>query len=108
MNVKKVPSPGLGKVRSGCYLLHFSKVRGLRKGSFLGTMLEPTLEAKSGVESSIKTSSENIYPYYEMLVPFGGHVLSERSIVCRSKMILICGPMNIVILTPSGHPNSLI
>ena len=36
-----------GKVRSGCYLLHFSKVRGLRKGSFLSTILESILETKS-------------------------------------------------------------
>ena len=34
-DLKKVPSPGPGKVRSGCYLLHFSKVRGLRKGHLL-------------------------------------------------------------------------
>ena len=46
-DLKKVPSPGPGKVRSGCYLLHFSKVRGLRKGSFLGTILESILETKS-------------------------------------------------------------
>ena len=32
-----LPSPGPGQVRFSCYLLHFSKVRGLRKGSFLGT-----------------------------------------------------------------------
>ena len=41
---KKVPSPGSGKVRSGNYLLHFSKVSGVRKGKFLGTVLESILE----------------------------------------------------------------
>ena len=35
-DLKKVPSPGPGKVRSGYYLLHFSKVRGLKKYTFLG------------------------------------------------------------------------
>ena len=38
-DLKKVPSPGPGKVRSGCYLLHFSKVGGLKKDSFRGTIL---------------------------------------------------------------------
>ena len=37
--LKKVPSPGAGKVRSGFYLLHFSKVGGLKKDSFWGTIL---------------------------------------------------------------------
>ena len=31
---EEVPSPGSGKVRSGCYLLHFSKVGGLKKKVF--------------------------------------------------------------------------
>ena len=31
-------------MRSGNYLLHFSKVSGLRKGHFLGTILESILE----------------------------------------------------------------
>ena len=38
---KRDPSPGPGKVRSGCYLLHFSKVAGLKKDIFLGTILGP-------------------------------------------------------------------
>ena len=46
-DLKKVPSPGPGKVRSGFYLLHFSKARGLRKGSLLGAILESILETKS-------------------------------------------------------------
>ena len=33
------------KKRSGNYLLHFSKVSGLRKGKFLGTVLESILES---------------------------------------------------------------
>ena len=43
-DLKKVPSPGSRKVRSGNYLLHFSKVSGLRKGHFWGTILESILE----------------------------------------------------------------
>ena len=31
-------------MRSGNYLLHFSKISGLRKGKFLGTILESILE----------------------------------------------------------------
>ena len=46
-DLKKVPSPGSGKVRSGSYLFHFSKVRGVRKGNFWGTILESILETKS-------------------------------------------------------------
>ena len=36
---KKGPSPGSGKVRFCYYLLHFSKVGGFKKASFLGTIL---------------------------------------------------------------------
>ena len=39
LDLKKGSSPGQGKVRFCCYVLHFSKVRGLRKDSFLGTIL---------------------------------------------------------------------
>ena len=38
-DLKMGPSPGPGKVRFCYYLLYFSKVRGLRKGHFLGTIL---------------------------------------------------------------------
>ena len=38
-DLKKAPSPGIGKVRSGRYLVHFSKVGGLKKDNFLGTVL---------------------------------------------------------------------
>ena len=38
-NLKKIPSPGQGKVRFCYYLLHFSKVGGLKKDTFLGTIL---------------------------------------------------------------------
>ena len=44
---QKGPPPGPGKVRFCYYLLYFSKVRDLRKGSFLGTILESILERKS-------------------------------------------------------------
>ena len=46
-DLQKVPSPGPGKVRFCNYLLHFSKVRCLRKGTFLGIILESILETKS-------------------------------------------------------------
>ena len=35
-DLKKVPSPGSGKVRFCSYLLHFSKVGGFKKDTFLG------------------------------------------------------------------------
>ena len=38
-DLKRGPSPGPGKVRFCYYLLHFSKVGGLKKYTFLGTML---------------------------------------------------------------------
>ena len=37
-DLKNGPSPGPGKVRLCCYLLHFSKVGGLKKDTFLGTI----------------------------------------------------------------------
>ena len=40
-DLKMGPSPGPGKVRFCCYLLHFSKVGGLKKNTFLGTILRP-------------------------------------------------------------------
>ena len=51
-------------------------------------------------------SAENRHPFYEMLGPFGGQSLSKKSVVCRSKTSLTCGPLKIVILEPSGHPKS--
>ena len=38
-DLKNGPSPGSGKVRFCYYLLHFSKVGGLKKDTFLGTIL---------------------------------------------------------------------
>ena len=38
---------------------------------------------------------------------FWGQFLSKKSVVCRSKMSLTCGPLKIVILAPSGHPKSI-
>ena len=40
-DLKNGPSPGSGKVRFCRYLLHFSKVGGLKKVIFLGTILGP-------------------------------------------------------------------
>ena len=40
-DLKKGPSPGSGKVRFCYYLLHFSKVGGLKKDTFVGTILGP-------------------------------------------------------------------
>ena len=57
-DLKKVPSPGPGKVRFCYYLLHFSKVRGLRKDSFLGTMLESMLETQSSKQGSRAASKK--------------------------------------------------
>ena len=42
-----------------------------------------------------------------MLGPLWGPCLSKKSVVCRSKTSLTCGPLKIVILTPSGHPKSI-
>ena len=40
-DLKKGSSPGSGKVRFCYYLPHFSKVGGLKKDTFLGTILGP-------------------------------------------------------------------
>ena len=40
-DLKNGPSPGSGKVRFCNYLVHFSKVGGLKKDTFLGTILGP-------------------------------------------------------------------
>ena len=52
MDIKKVPSPGPRKVRFCCYLLHFSKVRGLKQYTFLGTILGIIWETKSWKQGS--------------------------------------------------------
>ena len=63
-NLKKVPSPGPGKVRFCCYLLHFSKVGGLKRACFLGTVLEHLGDkiVEIGVKMSGQKSSENRHP----------------------------------------------
>ena len=43
-DLKKVPSPGSRKMKSGNYLLHFNKISGVRKVKFSGTILESILE----------------------------------------------------------------
>ena len=57
---------------------------------------------KTGFQSSIKKSAETRHPFYEIWSQFWGPFLSKKSVVCRSKTSLICGPLKIVILTPSG------
>ena len=52
-------------------------------------------------------SAENRHPFYEIWGQFWGPFLSKKSVVCRSKMSLTCGPLKIVILAPSGHPKSI-
>ena len=46
-DLKNGPSPGSGKVRFCNYLLHFSPVGGLKKNTFLGTILGTIWETKS-------------------------------------------------------------
>ena len=75
-------------------------------GYHFGTVWE-TKSLKTGFQNSIKKSAENRRPFYEMLGPFWGSFLSKKSVVCRSKMSLTCGPLKIVILAPSGHPKSI-
>ena len=75
-DLKKVPSPGPGKVRFGCYLLHFSKVRGFRKGNFLGTILGSILETKSykqGSRAASKTVLKIDTHFTRFGVNFDGH-----------------------------------
>ena len=62
---------------------------------------------KTGFQNSIKKCAENRHPFYEILGPFWGQCLSKKSVVCRSKTSLTCGPLEIEILAPSGHPKSI-
>ena len=84
--------------------------RGLKKNTFLdinfGSVWE-TKSLKTGFQNIIKKSAEHKHPFYEILGPFLGSFLSKKSVVCRSKMNLTCGPLKIVILAPSGHPKSI-
>ena len=54
--LKKGPSPGTGKVRSGCHLQHFSKVGGLKKDTFSGIILGGPCWSKKSVVCRSKTS----------------------------------------------------
>ena len=89
-DLKKVPSPGPGKVRSGCYSLHFSKVRGLRKGSFWGTILESVLETKSWKQGSRAASKKLLKidtHFTRCWVHFGDHVwVKSRSFAGRRRV----------------------
>ena len=62
---------------------------------------------KTGFQSSIKKSAENRHPFHEIWGQFGGSFLSKQSVVCRSKMSLTCGPLQIVIWASSWHPKSI-
>ena len=75
-------------------------------GYHFGTVWE-TKSWKTGFQNSIKKSAENKHPFHEILGPFWGPFLNKKSVVCRSKTSLTCGPLKIVILTPSGHPKSI-
>ena len=86
-DLKKLPSPGPGKVRFCIYLLHFSKVRALRKGSFWGTILESILETKSWTQGSRAASKKtlNIDTHCTRFgVNYGGHFwVKSRSFAGR-------------------------
>ena len=66
LNLKKVPSPGSGKVRSGCYhlLVHFSKVRGFRKGNLSGsTILDSILQDLHSLYIHSTLTLHSLYPH---------------------------------------------
>ena len=66
------------------YLLHFSKVGGFKKDTFLGTILGTVWETKSlktGFQNSIKKSAENRHPFYEILGPFWGPFGSGHAVL---------------------------
>ena len=108
-DLKKVPSPGPGKVRFCCYLLHFSKVGGLKKVTFLGTILGPFGRQNRWNRVSDRGRKKVVKIYFQIWWFWGqfwGSLLSKKSVVCRSKMSLTYGPLKIVILGPSGHPKS--
>ena len=57
---------------------------------------------KTGFQNSIKKVEKIDTHVTRFGVNFGGPFLSKKSVVCRSKMSLTCGPLKIVILAPSG------
>ena len=86
-DLKKEPSPGTGQVRYGCYVLHFSKVRGLRKGRFLVIISELILETKAWKQGS-RTASKKVLKidthFTRFWVHFGDHFwVKSRSFAGR-------------------------
>ena len=71
------PPQGGQKVRFCCYLLHFGKVRALRKGSFLRPFLGPFLDPfrlQRAPEKHLKNRSKNDSILGPLLGPFWGPV----------------------------------
>ena len=69
------PPQGGQKVRICCYLLHFSKVRALRTGSFLRPFLGPFLDPfrlQRAPEKHLKNRSKNDSILGPLLGPFWG------------------------------------
>ena len=59
-DLKQGPSPGAGEVRSGCYLVHFSKVGAAFWVPFWDNLGDKIVEI--GFQIGGKQSSENIHP----------------------------------------------
>ena len=75
-------------MRFCCYLLHFSKVRGFKKYTFVGTIFGDNLGDKIveiGVQMSGKKSNEKNTQIQRFWCPFWGQFSSKKSVVCRSK-----------------------
>ena len=71
-DLKNGPSPGSGKVRFCHYLLHFSKVGGLKKDTFLGTMLGPFGRQNRWKQGS-RTASKKVLKIDTHFTRFGVH-----------------------------------
>ena len=86
-DLKRGPSPEPGKVRFCNYLLHFSKVRGLKKDKFLGTILVPFGRQNRWKQGS-RTASKKVLKidthFTRFWVHFGDHFwVKSRSFAGR-------------------------
>ena len=92
-DLKNGPSPGSGKVRFCNYLLHFSKVGGLKKDTFLGTILRPFGRQNRWKQGS-RTASKKVLKidthFTRFWVHFGDHFWVESRSFAGRRISVCC------------------
>ena len=92
-DLKNGPSPGSGKVRFCNYLLHFSKVGGLKKDTFLGTILGPFGRQnrwKQGSRTASKKELKIDTHFTRFWVHFGDHFWVESRSFAGRRISVCC------------------